>query len=42
MKSIFKAIKKFKKENKNDIILAIIIILISMFSFAVGYIVANL
>ncbi|MGB2761991.1 MAG: hypothetical protein WBC21_00415 [Minisyncoccales bacterium] len=34
-------IKKFVKQNKEDIILLIGVILISLFSFAMGYIVAN-
>lgn len=41
MKSIINSIEKFIKKNKRDIILVIIIVLISMFSFAVGYITAN-
>ncbi|GEM_PF-5559810 len=41
MKSIIEAIKKFRKKNKRDIILVVIIVLVSIFSFAVGYITAN-
>lgn len=41
MKSIIKSIKKFWKKNKRDIILVVIIISVSMFSFAVGYITAS-
>jgi len=34
-------LNKIVKRNKNDIILLIAVVLISLFSFAVGYITAN-
>lgn len=35
-------IKRFVKENKEDIILFIGVILVSMFSFSLGYIIAKI
>lgn len=41
MKSILKQIKQFAIDNQNDIILLIGVILISLLSFAAGYIAAK-
>jgi hypothetical protein len=35
-------IKRFVKENKEDILLFIAVVLISMFSFSLGYIIAKM
>jgi hypothetical protein len=35
-------IKRFVKENKKDIVLFLAIILVSMFSFSLGYIIAKM
>jgi len=41
MKSIVEKIKEFVIKNQNDIILAFAVILISLLSFAVGYLIAK-
>jgi hypothetical protein len=35
-------IKRFVKENKEDILLFIAVVLVSMFSFSLGYIIAKI
>jgi hypothetical protein len=35
-------IKRFVKENKEDILLFIAVVLVSMFSFSLGYIIAKM
>ena len=41
MESIFKGIKQWIKDHRDDIILLIVVILISLLSFALGFILAR-